>query len=451
MASKFDKAKGAKGIKDVAQTSNEQANLITIKYYDDENLMDYPRNNEDLENTEDLEKSIEEQGFTDPIEITDFDMEEGKYMIVSGHRRRMAGRKKGMKKFPCILRKFKSEQEVYNYVLYSNAQRDSAKDPLLFAKRYKMHEEYLKETGFKGSLREEIASRLGLKPAQADRYNNMNKVILPLWDMVRDGAVGMSSLTDSGLYTHTPEEQTEILQMMNECLDNGNELTRPTVKKIVNSWREGKRSWIEVIRIEMQNETMTPPVDSGTQAGTGDGVSVMNINTEPGETKEKEPSPLDRNNEINYDFSHREGLPSGTDPYAGERLTEEDMQAIELASRNGKEENEDINDEPDAEDSECEENTDVIEREEKSHLSEDDKKLLVGEKISKNLSSLEVLLNDFYEFSSDEKAELTIKTMCGLIKTMIAEMDSIADRYGKEDVFKDSVEEIENELKHYKA
>ena len=119
----------------------------------------------------------------------------------------MAGRKTGLKKFPCILRHFGSDAEVHNYVLFSNAQRDSAKDPLLFAKRYKMHEEYLKESGFKGSIREEIAGRLGLKPAQADRYNQMNKVILPVWDMIREGTVGMSSITDSGMYTHTPAKQ----------------------------------------------------------------------------------------------------------------------------------------------------------------------------------------------------------------------------------------------------
>ena len=203
---KFDKAKSVQAVKEVAKASNEKANLITIKYFKDEDLLDYPRNNEDIENTEDIEKSIEELGFTDPLEITDFGAPDGKYYIVSGHRRRCAGRKKGMKEFPCIVRRFKADEEVYNYVLHSNAQRDSAKDPLLFAKRYKMHEEYLKEIGFKGSMAEEVAKRLGLKKAQADRYKQMNKVILPIWDMVRDGMVGMSSITDSGLYTHAPEE-----------------------------------------------------------------------------------------------------------------------------------------------------------------------------------------------------------------------------------------------------
>lgn len=410
MASKFDKAKAAQGIKEIAQVSNEQANLITIKYYKDEDLLDYPRNNEDISDTEDIEKSISEQGFTDPLEITDFSCEKGKFIIVSGHRRRMAGRKKGMKKFPCILRHFGSEAEVYNYVLFSNAQRDSAKDPLLFARRYKMHEEYLKENGFKGSIREEIAGRLGLKPAQADRYNQMNKVILPVWDMIREGTVGMSSITDSGMYTHTPTEQEEILHIMEDCLNNSGELTRPVMRKIVNGFRNGKRTWSEM------NEVEHLPVNS---------VPVMNVDTIPTETTEKEPGPLERNNEINYDFSHREDLPSNHDALAEERLTDEDKQAIEKAIQNDQ-------------------------KEKKPSLTEEDKKLQVGDKISKNITTLDELLNDFYKFDNPNKAELTIKTMTGLIKTMIAEMENIGEAYNIEDIFAFSVEEILSDVEHYK-
>lgn len=420
---KFDNIKVAKGIKEVAQASNEQATLITIKYYKDEDLIDYPRNNEDISYTEDIEKSIMEQGFTDPIEITDFGMTDGKFTIVSGHRRRMAGRKQGMSKFPCILRHFKSGTEVYNYVLYSNSQRDSAKDPLLFAKRYKMHEEYLKESGFNGSYREEIASRLGLKTAQADRYNQMNKVILPVWDMIRDGIVGMSSITDSGMYTHTLEEQTEILSIMRECLDNDTELTRPVMKKIVKGYRDGGRTWSEITQDES-----APAVGS---SSNGVGVSVMNVNTEPTETSENEPVPFPRNNEVNYDYSHREGMESGIDPLTDERLTEEDMQAIEKAVENDKA------------------NEEKKEKEKKPPLTEEEQKLLVGEKISKNLSTLDGLLNDFYKFEDAEQAELTIKTMTGLIKTMFAEMQSIGESYDKENVFDKALSEITKEIDTY--
>lgn len=391
--SKFDKAKSAQTIKDVAKKSNEKANLITIKYYKDETLLDYPRNNEDISNTEDIEKSIMEQGFTDPMEITDYGAPEGKYYIVSGHRRRAAGKKSGLVEFPCILRHFNSDNEVYNYVLFSNAQRDSSKDPLLYAKRYKMHEDYLKEIGFSGSIAEEVANRLGLQKAQADRYKAMNKVILPIWDMVTSGAVGMSSITDSGLYTHTPEEQQEILAIMEECADNAVELTRATVSKIVKGYRDGKRSWLDVIQIEM-------PEVSG---ASSPGVSLMNINTEPSEEREKEKSPLDRNNEVNIDFSHREGL-NGTDPYAGERLTEEDYEAIEKKDRQ---------DQADSQNVTAEDKNTV-----RSQPIE------AGKHIIHYADKLSSLLNDFYDFGAED--ERAVELLGSLARDIITELNNMA-------------------------
>lgn len=407
MASKFDKSKAAQGIKQVAKESNEKANLISIKYYKDEDLIDYPQNNENVDYTEDIEKSIDEQGFTDPIEITDFGMENGKFMILSGHRRRRAGRKKGMKSFPCILRHFHSQQEVKNYVLFGNSHRDSAKDPLLLAKRYKMHEEYLKEVGFKGSLREEVAVRLGLRVAQADRYSQMNKVILPFWDMIREGKVGMSSITDSGLYRHTPEEQEELLNIMKECLVKDIELTRPYVKKIVTEYRNGCKTLLEIMMGKSINE----------EKEVGENL-VDEI---------KEENPLARNDEINYDTSHREGLDATDKSYEDEKLTKEDYEAIDKAIENEEEQ-----------------------KSQKKPVTDEEKRKVAGEKIIKNVTTLENLLNEFYTFKDEKEAHSTINAMAGLVHLMIDEMKDISEKYGKEEDFSKSLLAIEEALKPYK-
>ena len=228
MAKNFGKAGSAKTINDVAKASAIKAQVVVLKNIADENLVDYEHNNEDVSDLADLVQSMTENGFTDPLEVTDFGMEVGKFTIVSGHRRRMAGRKMGYESFPCIVRNFNNEIEVKNYVLFANSQRDSSKDPLLFCKRYKMHEEYLKEAGFEGKIREEIAKRLGISVAQADRYNTMNKIILPVWDMIRKEIVGMSSVLP--MASHTVKEQEEIYVIMQEALKNDTLLTRDTVK-----------------------------------------------------------------------------------------------------------------------------------------------------------------------------------------------------------------------------
>lgn len=239
MAKNFGNAGAAKTFASVERKSAEKAQVAVIRNIAAEYLIDNPENGEDIDDTQDLELSIRENGFTDPIEVTDFGMGEGMYMILSGHRRRAAGVKAGMDVFPALVRHFDDRKAMINYMLLSNSQRDSAKDPFLFAKRYKMHEQYLAENGFAGSKREEIARRLGLSVQQADRYSMMNKVILPVWDMVAAEKVGMSSVVP--LASHSESEQKEVYGIMQEALSSGVALTREAMKMIIEKYREGKR------------------------------------------------------------------------------------------------------------------------------------------------------------------------------------------------------------------
>lgn len=414
MAKNFGNAGSAKTIKAVAQASNEKANVITVKMVSDENLIDYAKNNEDITDTTDLENSMKELGFTDPIEATDYGMEEGKYTIVSGHRRRMAGRNVGIKTFPVIVKHFKSDEEVRNYVLLANSQRDSAKDPLLFCKRYKMHEEYLKEANFKGSVREEIAKRLGISTQQADRYNQMNKVILPVWDMIREEKVGMSSVLP--MATLTEAEQEEVLTIFNEALDNQQNLTRDLCSKLIKGYKEGKKSYLEIIQIEMNN-AMTPPVmpiSSQYIVDNGEGGARENDN------------PFPRNNEVNYDYSHREDysdLKTPEDDYKEERLTEEDYKAIELASKQAQAETEE-------------------DGKEKKKLTEEEKMLIAGENIQKNLAKLDTQLSNFYKFISNGQAEDVLYKMFELMIVLQSEAHEIADEYD----LKEKLEEFEKQF-----
>lgn len=217
-------------IDEVAKEAEIKGNTMEFLNVNDEDLLDYPDNNEDVTYTEDLETSMDENGFSDPIEATDFGMPKGKYMIVSGHRRRVAGRKKGYRAFPCIIKHFKDENAMKNYILMSNAYRNSENDPLIYCKRYKMHEAYLKDSGFKGSFVAEIAKRLGMSVKNMEVYKQFIKVISPVWDMVRNGDVGISSVVFMGAYE--PEEQQEIYKLLMEQLENEVNLTREKCKDI---------------------------------------------------------------------------------------------------------------------------------------------------------------------------------------------------------------------------
>lgn len=234
---KLFSAKLDKEIFNYAKKSNEKAQLPILRLIPSSNLIDYPNNSEDLSDTSDLENSIQNLGFTDPLEVTPA-AEKDIYMILSGHRRRLAGVRRGIETFPCLVKHFDNERDMFNYVLLANSHRDSSKDPLLIPKRYKMHEAYLEACGFNGNKREEIAKRLGISIPQADRYNYFNKIISPVWDLVRAESVGMSSVI--GMSSLTVEDQNKVYQIFLQYLEKENRISREKCDLIIQSFKAGK-------------------------------------------------------------------------------------------------------------------------------------------------------------------------------------------------------------------
>lgn len=383
MAKNFGNAGSMKAVANAKKVEQEKAQVVALQNISNDNLIDNPKNGEDISFTADLEESMKQNGFTDPMEVTDFGMDNGKYMILSGHRRRMAGVKVFGKEFffPCIVRHFDNAEQVQNYTLMANAQRDSAKDPCLFCARYKLHEEYLESIGFKGSKREEIAKRLGISAQQADRYNNMNKIILPVWDMVRAEIVGISSVQP--MAKHTKEEQLVIYNIMQSAVDKGVNLSRDTVKKIVDGFREGKTTWEEIADM---------PRDSGLPLnGFAD--------SEPSESRDNGESG-NRNDEVNREH----------DPIADE------LDAMDEAKR---EWNENQQDNEDGEDE--------AEEKEKHEPTPEEKALKLGEDIAKQLAKLDTSLQDIWKCKDKESAVDIVINMKSTMLALVDEMVRVSD------------------------
>lgn len=408
---KFDKAGSNKAFAEVGKKAQEKAQVVTIQNIPNDKLIDNPENGEDVSYTEDLELSMQENGFTDPLEVTDFEQEAGKYMILSGHRRRRAGVNVGITLFPCIVRHFKNKNEVKNYMLSSNAQRDSAKDPFLFSKRYKLHEQYLTESGFKGNKREEIARRLGLSVQQADRYNTMNKVILDVWDLVRAEKVGMSSVQP--MASHTEGEQQEILAIMQEAMKNGVNLTRDTMKTIVDGYRAGKRTWAEIANI---------PRDSGLPLN-----AFMNV--EPGETKD--PAEHDRNSEVRRDF----------DPIAAEadRMDAEKAEWERQQRETGEAEG----------DGESGEDGEAPEKEKKPPLTEEEKQAKRAKDIMNEIHKLDTSLAEIFKCENGEAGQEMVEAMGNIVSVLIDEMYELSEEWGKSKEFEKKCTAIAETLKQY--
>lgn len=237
MAKNFNKAGLSKGIAATKSVEQKVAQVVVLQNIFNHQLVDNPNNGEDVTMTSDLEESMKQNGYTTPLEVTDFLMDDGKYMIISGHRRRAAAVKVFGEDyaFPCVVRHFQNQAQLTNYALMANSQRDSIKDPCLYGLRYKMHEDYLKSIGFKGSKREEIAKRLGLSIAQTVRYKMLNNVILNFWDMIRAEQIGVSSVQP--LAALDEKDQYQLYLIMQDALQDGVALTRDFVKRIVEKYK----------------------------------------------------------------------------------------------------------------------------------------------------------------------------------------------------------------------
>lgn len=407
MAKNFGKAGNISTFEKVGKKAAEKAQVAVIQNISVVDLIDNPENGEDISDTEDLELSIQENGFTDPIEVTDFGMEHGKYMILSGHRRRAAGVRTGMVIFPSIVRHFENKNDMINYMLLSNSQRDSAKDPFLFVKRYKMHEQYLVDSGFVGNKREEVARRLGLSVQQADRYNMMNKVIFSVWDMVSAEKVGMSSVLP--MASHSETEQGEIYKIMQEALSDGVMLTRDVMKKLIDGYRKGKKTWSEI---------------NGVQGGYQFPLNGF-MDTDSGGSRAREEPTHDRNDEVRREH----------DPIAEEADRTDEARAEWEKEHNKQQENVNITDDKG--------DKGKGQTERKSVKTDEVKK---ADDIMKNLQKLEKDLAEIYHCKDSDTGQEMLGVMEKVASALIEEMFNLSEEFG----WKADFQNIRNTLDGYK-
>lgn len=209
---KFDKVKDS--INEVKIKSSEVANEKKIIWIENEKILDHPFNREDTTYVDDLIENMKKQGFTYELTVTSYGAPEGMYYIVSGHRRRKAGILAGYKSFPCIVKDYGSEEDVYEAILTGNGTRNSDRDPFFYSTRYEQWKELLERQGYDGSIREEIALRLGCSVKQADKYRAFGNLIDEFKQLVRTGICGRESLLTVSYMEKS--EQRDFYEYMEE-------------------------------------------------------------------------------------------------------------------------------------------------------------------------------------------------------------------------------------------
>lgn len=158
---------------------NEKIIEINIK-----DINDFPKHpfkiNNDL-NYEELKNSIIDSGILVPAIVRK--MDDGKYQMLSGHRRKKICEEQGLNKMPCIVKDV-SDNEAVILMVDSNLQRDKIL-PSEKAMAYKMKYDALKKQG-KKVFPLGTDSELKDTKTQVYRYIRLNNLIPELLQLVDD-------------------------------------------------------------------------------------------------------------------------------------------------------------------------------------------------------------------------------------------------------------------------
>ena len=185
------------------------------KYVDINDLYEFKENPYSVkydEEMEDLIDSVRQYGILEPLLVRK--REEGGYEILSGHRRKYACEKAGIKQVPVIVRDMDRNMAIITLV-DSNLQRQNIL-PSEKAKAFKIKLEAEKHQGIGcghcvHKSRDIVANGV-YSGRQVQRYVRLNELIEPILQMVDDKKMAMSPAVEISYLTE--QEQKDLLETM---------------------------------------------------------------------------------------------------------------------------------------------------------------------------------------------------------------------------------------------
>lgn len=209
---------------DKTDTAVQKAKSLIIKLEDLVPFKDHPYKVIKNEGMIELTESIAEHGILNPLLVRPLEGEDGKYEIISGHRRYAAAQKLGMRKVPCTVH-FIDRDAATVMMVDSNCQRTELL-PSEKAFAYKMKMDAIKrmpgrkpaenvspvETQKRSS--EIIAKEAGESRAQIDRYIRLTYLVPELLQYVDEGKIGMRPAVEMSYLDE--EIQRDIVDRIDE-------------------------------------------------------------------------------------------------------------------------------------------------------------------------------------------------------------------------------------------
>ena len=198
---------------------NRLPKIFQIPLTEIDEFPDHPFKVKMDEDMDQLVESIKERGVITPITLRQ--KEDGRYEIVSGHRRKKACEIAGLETVPAEVKTL-SKDEAIILMVDSNLQRSTIL-PSEKAFSYKMRLEAMKRQAGRPSKdnlvpvgqnysREELSSQTGDSQTQIQRYIRLTELVPPLLDIVDEGKIAMRPAVE--LSYLKKEEQEYLLDAM---------------------------------------------------------------------------------------------------------------------------------------------------------------------------------------------------------------------------------------------
>lgn len=193
---------------------NKLPRIFDIPISEIDDFPDHPFKVKIDEDMDQLVQSIKERGLITPVTLRP--KEDGRYEIVSGHRRKKACEIAGLDMIKADVREM-SRDEAIILMVESNLQRSTIL-PSEKAFSYKMRLEAMKRQGERTDLTlspvetklrssEVIAQSAGDSRAQVDRYIRLTQLIKPLLDLVDEGRIAFRPAVELS-YLKKEEQET---------------------------------------------------------------------------------------------------------------------------------------------------------------------------------------------------------------------------------------------------
>jgi len=192
--------------------------VLDIPLEEIDDFPDHPFLVEDDESMQAMADSIKAIGVQTPAIVRRKD--DGRYELVSGHRRKRACKLAGLETIPCIVRELTYDEAVIMMV-DANLQREVIL-PSEKARSYKMKLEAMKRQGQRSDLTstplagklkgketaEIVGEAVGESKDQVRRYIRLTELNPPMLDMVDEGRIAMRPAVE---LSYLPQEEQQLL------------------------------------------------------------------------------------------------------------------------------------------------------------------------------------------------------------------------------------------------